>query len=323
VVTGELSYILPFKGSAASSELLEYLGWLATRADVVWVDGSDTDTFRVNDVCCPRGVRHLPVAPELTHGLNGKVAGVNSGLRHVSSERVVVADDDVRYDDAALAAVAAALDAADVVRPQNYFDPLPWHACLDSARMLINRICGGDWPGTLGLRRSVLLRAGGYDVDVLFENLEMVRTIVAAGGVERQLPDVFVRRLPPSTAHFWSQRIRQAYDEFARPVRLVVTSLVLPAVVFALMRSHFEAIAFGAVAAVTAAEIGRRVGGARRVFPFRASMAAPLWLLERAVCVWLAIASRLILGGVPYRGRVLRRAAHSVRELRTALNVQP
>src|SRR5918912_708810 len=92
----------------------------------------------------------------------------------------------------ALAAIVAELDSADVVRPQNYFDPFPWHACLDTARSLLNRISGGDWPGTLGVRRSRLLATHGYDGKVLFENLELVRTVKAAGGVEAVPPGFFV-----------------------------------------------------------------------------------------------------------------------------------
>ena len=102
----------------------------------------------------------------------------------------------MRYDERTLAAVVAALETADVVRPQNYFEPLPWHACWDTGRMLLNRVTGGDWPGTLGVRRSALVATGGYDGRAMFENLELVRTIVAAGGREATLFDVFVREAP-------------------------------------------------------------------------------------------------------------------------------
>jgi len=36
------------------------------------------------------------------------------------------------------------LAGADLVGPQNFFDPLPWHARWDSARTLLNRASGGD-----------------------------------------------------------------------------------------------------------------------------------------------------------------------------------
>jgi hypothetical protein len=45
---------------------------------------------------------------------------------------------------------------------------------------------------------------------------------------------------------------------------------------------------------------------------------APLWVLERGVCSWLALAQRL-RGGVSYRGQRLPIAAHSTRALRRRL----
>ena len=53
----------------------------------------------------------------------------------------------------------------------------------------------------------------------MFENLELVKTIEAAGGRQIVASDLFVRRLPLTTHHFVNQRIRQAYDDLARPVR--------------------------------------------------------------------------------------------------------
>ncbi len=109
---------------------------------------------------------------------------------------------------------------ADLVRPQNVFDPLPWHARWDTARMLLNRAFGSDHPGTLGVRRSFLASIGGYDGDVLFENLELVRTVLAAGGRVVDAPGMYVRRRPPTPARFLEQRPRQAYDDLAQPARL-------------------------------------------------------------------------------------------------------
>jgi hypothetical protein len=229
---------------------------------------------------------------------------------------VVIADDDVRYDLDALTRVVALLADADVVRPQNYFDPLPWHARWDSARTLLNRVAGGDWPGTLGVRRSVLERTGGYDGGVLFENLELVRTIRASGGVETVPLDLFVRRRPPNTRHFFSQRVRQAYDEFARPLRLNIFLALLPLTVLLALRRCWSPLTILAVAAMTLAEWGRRRGGGRRVFPGTSSLLAPLWLAERAVCSWLALGYRLFVGGVPYRESVFVRAATPMKELR-------
>ena len=310
------SYILPIRApvSQAASDLADYIRWLAPRAEVIVVDGSPADVFALHAQAWGDVARHIP--PELATPM-GKVGGVLTGVRRASHDRLVIADDDVRYDDATLRRVASALDSADVVRPQNYFDPMPWHARWDTGRTLLNRMTGGDWPGTLGVRRSVLMRTDGYDGRAMFENLELVRTVLAAGGRETVLPDAFVARRPSTTRHFFSQRVRQAYDELARPARLASQLAVLPAalLVGATVGIWPLVAAWGAVAGV--AELGRRRDDGRRVFPASASLFAPAWLAERAVCSWLAIGARVVLGGIPYRGTVLRHAATPMRVLRS------
>lgn len=312
-----VTYIMPIRAerSLAGGELDGYLRWLASRAEVVVVDGSAPDVFSRHAAAWCDVVRHVAPAADLVTPM-GKVGGVLTGVRIATHERLVIADDDVRYDADSLARVVDALDIADVVRPQNYFDPLPWHARWDSARTLLNRVAGGDWPGTLGVRRSALRRTGGYDGTAMFENLELVRTVIAGGGREHVLPDVFVARRPSSARHFWSQRVRQAYDEVARPGRLVAQLAVLPIAVAARATLGWPALAVGALTLVTAAEVGRRRAGAARVFPPITTLFAPVWVAERAVCSWLAVASRVAFGGVRYRGRVLRHAATPMRVLR-------
>ncbi|MBV9772433.1 MAG: glycosyltransferase family 2 protein [Gemmatimonadetes bacterium] len=314
-----ISYVLPLRSSAPQldAEFTGYLRRIAERAELLVVDGSPPEVFAAHRAAWGSFARHLPVDPELATP-NGKVGGVLTGVRHASHERVVIADDDVRYDPASLAAVAAALDHAEVVRPQNYFAPLPWHALWDTGRILLNRATDGDWPGTLAVRRSALLATGGYDGGVLFENLELVRTVVAAGGRERLAREVLVLRRPCDASHFYGQRVRQAYDEFARPGRLAVQLAVVPAVAALAASGRWGTLVAAAAAAAVAAlaEAGRRRDGGTRVFPAGASLLAPGWLLERGVCAWLAVGRRLLRGGVRYRDSTLRRAATPVRELR-------
>jgi hypothetical protein len=158
-------------------------------------------------------------------------------------------------------------------------------------------------------------RAGAYDGDVLFENLELVRTIRALGGREELAGEIFVLRRPPTAAHFWGQRVRQAYDEFARPARLAAQLALAPLLAASTASSGASGVAAFAGAAIALAELGRRQGDAARVFPLAVSLCAPLWVTERAVTVWIALALRC-LGGVRYANGRLRRAAHSERELR-------
>jgi len=315
-----LTYILPIKSAVPQTgeEMTAYVCWLTERAETIVVDGSPPAVFGAHAAAWQSGLRnglsHVPPAADLVTSM-GKVGGVLTGLRLASHERIIIADDDVRYDDNTLARVASALDTAEVVRPQNYFSPLPWHARWDTGRMLLNRLTGGDWPGTLGVRRSVLRATGGYDGRALFENLELVRTVVAAGGREATLPGVYVLRRPSTTRHFWSQRVRQAYDELARPGRLAIQLAVLPAVMVLAAAGRWGALCAGVVTVVLMAEAGRRRAGGRRIFPASASLFALAWVAERAVCSWLALGARVCLGGVPYHGTVLRHAATPMRVL--------
>jgi len=314
-----VTYVMPIRSAApVDEELFEYLQGLISMtavAEVIVVDGSDAPVFADFESRRPFGVHHLCVDPDFQPLANGKVAGVLTGLRHASQPYVVVADDDVRYDQAGLEAVQRSLDRSDIVRPQNYFWPVPWHARLDTARTLINRVTGGDWPGTFGLRRALLARTNGYDGDVLFENLELVRTVKAAGGREHRPLNLFVRRLPPRTRHFWSQRVRQAYDEFARPVRLLTWLAVLPVLILVVTRYGGPAVGAASVIPMLLAEAGRRIGDGTRVFPVSAALMAPFWILERAVCVWIAVAARVVVGGIHYHGRVVSKSATPYRTL--------
>ena len=139
------------------------------------------------------------------------------------------------------------------------------------------------------------------------------------GGRVVSPPDLFVRRLPPPARHLWSQRVRQAYDSFAVPGRLAAELALLPAVA-ALVRCRRTAVlAGGAGLSVAVAEVGRRRGGGRAVFPASAAAGAPAWLAERAVCAWLAVGCRSVLGGVPCAGTVLSKAANPRRDLRLRL----
>jgi hypothetical protein len=316
-----VSYVLPLRVEvAATAELVDYLRWLSGRVELIVVDGSPAPVFaeherRLSNV----DIIHVPPDPDRQTLVNGKVAGVLSGIQRASQSSVIIADDDVRYDDEGLEAMAMALERADVVRPQNYFEPAPWHACLDTARTLLNRVSGGDWPGTLGVKRPILVATRGYDGNVLFENLELVRTVKAAGGSEACLLDLYIRRLPPSTTHFWSQRVRQAYDEVARPFRLGIWLAVMPVAVLVISGGHWSVLTAIVMATIAAAETGRRRAGGRRVFPAVAALLAPVWIVERGVCAWLAAGAYVFWGGIPYRGRIVARAATPIRQLRRRL----
>lgn len=309
-------YLLPVRWRAGQhdpEELGAYLRQIAGWCDVLIVDSSPEPAYAAHERAWGAVARHIRPDPRL-NGRNGKVIGVITGMRATTSERVIIADDDVRYDPHSLERVVALLDHADLIIPQNYFRPLPWHAAWDSARSLLNRALSGDYPGTLAVRRQAFLAAACYDGDVLFENLELIRTLRAAAARVIAAPDIFVRRLPPCTRQFINQRVRQAYDSLAQPPRLAVELALLPAALLALRRRP-RALAGACAAAVALAELGRRRQGGRAVFPWFTILLAPAWLAERSACSWLAVACRM-RGGIRYGGQRIKRAANSPAALR-------
>ncbi len=331
-----VSYVLPLRWADPGpiEELAAYLLGLGDVVEeILVVNGSPAAVFERHTAALQGVARHLRPHPDLDFGM-GKVNGVLTGVRESSHERVVLADDDVRYEPAALRRMTALLDEADLVRPQNYFDELPWHARWDTARSLLNRVFTGDpafpvgdFPGTLAVRRSAFLASGAYDGDALFENLELMRTIRAAGGAVLTPLDLYVARRPPSTEHFLSQRVRQAYDDFAMPLRLATFLALGPLAVLLALRGRASTgdkrrraaagrwLALASAVSIGVAEFGRRRSGGAERFPASGSLLAPAWIAERAVCSWLAVGARL-RGGVRYGDGRLPLAANSMRSLR-------
>jgi hypothetical protein len=301
------TYVLPVRlpDGQPIEELAAYIRSFSG-AEMVVVDGSGPEIFGALQASLAGCAIHVPPDPSIK-GRNGKARGLLTGLQIARHDKIVVADDDVRYDGLTLAKLIGCLDRWDVVRPQNYFHPTPWHAVIDSARSLINRALDGDWPGTLAFRKSALPK--GYNADVLFENLELVRTIRRRGGRELVARDIFVARRPPTARHFWHQRVRQAYDEFARPTRLVVALSLLPTLAVAMTRRNFGVVAMLVLVPVFIAGAGRARNSAHRYFSWLSVAAAPLWVLERACSSWLALFARVLLGGMRYGDTVITAAA--------------
>jgi glycosyl transferase family 21 len=306
------TYIVPLKSrEPAADELVDYLRWLSTLVPVIVADGSAPSVFRRNRELCGDFVKHIWVS---SRAVNGKVAGVIDGVATAETPYVVIADDDVRYDGRTLSEVVRLLSEQVAVVPQNYFAPLPWHARWDSARSLINRSFGHDYAGTTAVRRLALVDSGGYCGAVLFENLELLRTLAASGHRIKHADDVFVLRRPPEFRHFVGQRVRQAFDSSAQLPRQILELSIVPCLVGVAMLRPSSVVGL-VLAPVAMAEIGRRRAHGRDVFPPTLPLWAPCWVLERGVCAWLALLTRL-RGGVRYAGQRLTTSAHPRRTLR-------
>ena len=140
------TYLLPIRllDARPIDALVAYLRSLSG-VEIVVVDGSAPGLFAALDSGIADLAIHVPPDPRIG-GRNGKARGVLTGLGIATHDKIVVADDDVRYDAHTLSALAEALDRWDVVRPQNYFAPRPWHAIVDGARSLMNRALDETGP---------------------------------------------------------------------------------------------------------------------------------------------------------------------------------
>jgi hypothetical protein len=277
--------------------------------DVLVVDGSPPDVFAAHREAWDGVCRHVAVDPQYKY-LNGKVNGIHTGVAVSAHERIILADDDIRYTTDDLRRMIDLLGEFEMVRPQNYLRPLPFWARTEAARMLINRawIAEGDYPGTLGVRRSAMLRVGHYDGDVLFDNEEIVRHFRAKDARVGYARDFFIQKHPPSWRKWIEQRPRQAYEDFvmrAKTAFFTALPLVLALIWFA--AGWRWAFAFALTAGCGAVFVAARgLGdGATRFFPAHLCLYAPLWIAERVVSTYWAFYWRAAYGGYPFGDKLV------------------
>jgi hypothetical protein len=309
------TYLLPIRRAAFSAdetrELANYFCRLNDAGcDVLVVDGSPADVFDQHDEAWNSFCRHERV--DRSHGfLNDKVNGIHTGVRLANTEKIILADDDMRYASTEIDRVSELLEKFEVVRPQNFLMPLPWWARMEAARMLINRatLRTADYPGTCAFLREAMLRVGPYDGDVLFDNEEIIRHFAREGATVNYATNLFVRKRPPTLRKWMEQRPRQAYEDFALRVK---TGLFFSVPVLGLgMAALFGWTGFAAWiglvagAGIALAIAGRLRGAAREYFPLSVCLFAPLWILERSASSYWALYWYFVYGGYPFGDKIL------------------
>jgi hypothetical protein len=309
------TYLLPIRrGKFSITEASELAGYFSALddagCDLLVIDGSPASVFSEHAEVWRGICRHEPVDRSFGY-LNDKVNGIHTGVRLAATEKILLADDDIRYTAAEIDRVCELLDAFDVVRPQNYLSPLPWWARMEAARMLINRatLRTGDYPGTCGFRRTAMLRVGPYDGDVLFDNEEIIRHFALAGATVNYSVNLFVRKRPPTFRKWIEQRPRQAYEDFGLRGK---TALFFSLPIFAVWigvafgwKSFLAYLLMVSIAAVALAAAGRSRGTASQYFPPSVCFFAPLWILERSISTYWALYWHFSHGGYPFGDKIL------------------
>ena len=293
-----------------SGRFRDYFRLLAgAGCEVLVVDGSPREVFAAHGEAWRDACVHAPVDPRYKY-LNGKVNGIHTGVDLAAHERIILADDDIRYTAEDVRRMAGLLGSFDMVRPQNYLSPLPAWARTEAARMLINRawLAEGDYTGTLGVRRDAMRRLGHYDGDVLFDNEEIVRHFRARGASVAYARDFFILKRPPTFRKWVEQRPRQAYEDFVMRAKTAFFVALLPALLLLWAAAGWR-WALGAAALVACGSVllaARGLGdGAARFFPPRLCLYAPLWVAERTLSTYWALYWRAAHGGYPFGDRLL------------------
>jgi hypothetical protein len=309
------TYLLPIRRSVFSeAEAQDFATYFQTLRDsdceLIVVDGSPDEVFAQHEQVWSPICRHERVKRDFGY-LNDKVNGIHTGVEIASCEKIVLADDDIRYTAADVQKMRALLDEYEMVRPQNFLSPLPWWARMESARMLINRatLRIGDYPGTCAFRRSTMLRVGHYDGDVLFDNEEIVRHFAAAGATINYAIDFFIQKRPPHYRKWLEQRPRQAYEDFGLRAKtalfLALPLLLVAAAVLGGVSGFALCVVFISICAVALACAGGARGLASEYIPPWLCLYAPLWISERMLSTYWAVYWHFRHGGYPFGDKLL------------------
>ena len=308
------TYLLPIRRSIfleiEAAELRNYLSILAGNCELIVIDGSPSEIFDRHHRLWSGVCRHEVVDSRFTY-LNDKVNGIHTGIRLATNEKIILADDDVRYARENIEKVSLLLDDFEVVRPQNYISPLSWWAQMEAARMLINRatLRAADYPGTCAFRRATMLRLDEYDGDVLFDNEELIRHFARRGARICYANDFFIRKRPPKFRKWIEQRPRQAYEDFGLCAKTTLFAGLLPSLLlvgtFCGMKWMSIFAFLIAAVSILVAFAGRARGNANQFFPFSVCFFAPLWIFERALSTYWAFYWYLTRGGYPFGDRLL------------------
>lgn len=284
--------------TASSGELRDLASYLSTLGvadcDVVILDPSPRLQFELNSRIFRWVGRHVAVRPEhRTPG--GAVDPIRAAASVAACEKVIYADQGVRYTPEAVGQICDLLDLHEVVEPQDYLEPLTWWGSIEAGRILVHRGIEPrpDHGATFGFRRSSInaLRALGSSET----HDDPVRRLSAVGAEVHAAGDVFVRREPGAFGEWLADRPRSAGEDFVLPVKSafffsIVPILTLLAVAGGAKLAGGYAGVLG-FASVVLALRGR--SGAATFFPLRACLFAPLWLLERSVSVYWALYRRV------------------------------
>src|SRR5688500_11877125 len=131
---------------------------------------------------------------------------MHTAIDLATSEKIIVASQESRYTAADVAAICDLLDAADVVAPEEFVQPLTWWGAIDAGSMLPQRgLDSSREGGTFAFRRSAWHPVPALETAGTRSPLRM---LTLHGASVHVASNVFVRREPPKLST-WA-RLRAA-----------------------------------------------------------------------------------------------------------------
>lgn len=252
-------------------------------------------------------------APSADSPQNGKLVNVSAAIALASSDSILVCDDDARPTLRAVTAICDTLSTVDHVRLSVRYGAPSLFDLIDLSGIFVVNFCSPEkqfW-GHFGFRLSALQKCGGLPLDVLFDELAVYRRLRNAGFTSvystNTAMDMISHR---DLREFMSQRLRYAYENFAYPLRFVVTLSILPLLVgveraFGRIEALISAVAVsGLVAALACLGQSRYDRGRHSKWAW---LWAPLWFWFYPVLSWVALGMRSV-GGVRFGTERLSRA---------------
>jgi hypothetical protein len=291
------SYVVHVQGATASTgelrDLAAYFSSLGVAGcDVVILDSSPRLQFELNARILRWVGRHVAVRPE--YRMPGGVDLVRAAVSYAACEKVIVANEDVRYTAEAIGQLCDLLEAHEVVEPQDYLHPMPWWSGIDAGRMLIHRGIEPqpDHGATFGFRRSAIRGLRGLPAS----SDSHARRLAAVGAEVHSASDVFVRREPGALSDWMMSRPRLAGGDFALPFKTAFFFSIMPVMLLlaAVGGLRFAGVYASVIAFASVGLAARgRAGSAALHFPLRACLFAPVWVLERSMSVYWALYRKL------------------------------
>lgn len=254
--------------------------------------------------------RTLHFRPDgLQRGANGKLNNVRAAIPHCHGVFVLMVDDDYRPTPAAIAQLRSVLRPGSVVRAITDLSD-PWLGDLvERAGMLLGLALARDYfCGHLAFDRA-LAGPGFPRTDGLFDELSILRELVALGAEEVLVMEPWFPIAPTRPGKFLQQRIRYAYEHLQNVRRATMFLGVVPVLLGMLLVAPLAAAGLAAVLTLGTALLA--LVGQRRypsLAPPFAWLLAPVYFWLLTVAIWVAFAFYLT-GGMPYGGARVKRPA--------------